>query len=300
MVGALALSLVTTVSTVGLARAQEGFGGMSDTLLRELGLPEVEVNASKEGSTAPDSLEAGYYLVTLSADEPLVGYLNIVQYPADLDQATAGEQALLAGNGDMPQAGWTYVGGTNTPDPGETASFAIYLQPGNYHWAVSAYSVEQNGADERMEVLPLSVTEGEAASPAAAEISATVTLEATDDLQYIVTPDPVPAGPWIWKFENAGEHQAHHFVMGGVPEGTTAGDIIGEFNAMMSGTPIAGEPIFAQMTPVGYAALQSGGQTTWVELDMEPGTYAVICFIIDPETGRPHVLDGMATVFTVE
>jgi len=26
----------------------------------------------------------------------------------------------------------------------------------------------------------------------------------------------------------------------------------------------------------------------------------VICFIIDPETGVPHVLDGMVTTFGVE
>jgi hypothetical protein len=56
---------------------------------------------------------------------------------------------------------------------------------------------------------------------------------------------------------------------------------------MMSGTPPAGEPLMAQVAWVGYAALQSGGQTTWAEFDL------------DPATGRPHVLDGMATVFAV-
>ena len=83
-----------------------------------------------------------------------------------------------------------------------------------------------------------------------------------------------------------------------VPDGTTSERIVTEFSAMMSGTPPAGEPLMAQMAWVGYAALQSGGQTTWAEFDLEPATYAVICFIIDPATGRSHVLDGMATVFT--
>lgn len=67
----------------------------------------------------------------------------------------------------------------------------------------------------------------------------------------------------------------------------------------MAGTPPASEPLLAQMVGVAYAALQSGGQTTWNSWDLDPGTYAVICFIIDPATGRPHVMDGMATVFTV-
>ena len=45
--------------------------------------------------------------------------------------------------------------------------------------------------------------------------------------------------------------------------------------------------------------MQSGGQTIWSEFDLDPGTYAVICFILDHETGRPHAVDGMVTVFTV-
>ena len=51
---------------------------------------------------------------------------------------------------------------------------------------------------------------------------------------------------------------------------------------------------------VGYAALQSGGETTWSEFDLEPATYAVICFIMDDEESMPHMMDGMVTVFEVE
>jgi hypothetical protein len=51
---------------------------------------------------------------------------------------------------------------------------------------------------------------------------------------------------------------------------------------------------------VGYAALQSGGTTTWQEFDLDPGSYAVLCFIVDPETGVPHLMDGMVKTFTVE
>ena len=138
------------------------------------------------------------------------------------------------------------------------------------------------------------------ASPAAAgEPPATVTLEMTDELRFVVTPDPVPAGPQVWKIANTGEHDAHHVVMPRIPEGVTAEAIIAEFNALMSGTPPTEPPLVAQLVGVGYAALQSGGQTTWVQFDLAPGTYAVICYIVNPATGRPHVLDGMVTVFTV-
>lgn len=54
------------------------------------------------------------------------------------------------------------------------------------------------------------------------------------------------------------------------------------------------------LMPAEYAALQSGGTTTLQEYDYAPGTYAIACFIVDHEEGRPHVMDGMVTVFTVQ
>jgi hypothetical protein len=127
-----------------------------------------------------------------------------------------------------------------------------------------------------------------------------VTLIMTDSLRYIVAPKPVPAGPQIWEVKNTGADQSHHLVMMRVPDGTTADDITAEFASMMGGTPVAGEPLMAQVTYVGYAALQSGGQTTWQEYDLDPGTYAILCFIIDPATKEPHLMNGMVTTFVVE
>ena len=85
-----------------------------------------------------------------------------------------------------------------------------------------------------------------------------------------------------------------------IPDDVTSDDIVNDFQSMMSGTPAAGPPLMAQFTFVAYAALQSGGFTTWHEFDLAPGTYAVICYIIDPATFMPHVMDGMVTTFTVE
>jgi hypothetical protein len=149
----------------------------------------------------------------------------------------------------------------------------------------------------------LTVTAAAATPAAAAQVRSPtpgVVLEMTDDLAYIVTPDPVPTGPQIWEFANTGVRSPHHVVMVRAPDGTTSEQIVSELAGMLSGTPTSGEPIMARLTWVGYAALQSGGRTTWAEFDLDPATYAVICFIIDPATDRPHVIDGMAAVFTVE
>ncbi len=296
--GLLGMMILANGSAV-LAQESQVDSAFSDTVIRTLGYPEVTVSVDRDGVEAPAELPAGPHLITLSAGEDLIGYLNIMQPPPGLSEEEATALALGAGRDDLVQPDWVYAGGTNTPNPGETASFVVDLQPGEYQWAASSYAAD-NSLEEIMYLAPLTVTAA-AATPAASVPlpEAGVTLEMTDELRYLVGPNPAPAGPQIWELTNSGLHHAHHVVMVRVPDGVTRADIVGEFQAMMGGTPPAGDSVMTQAVWVGYAALQSGGQTTWAEFDLEPATYAVICFIIDPATGRPHVIDGMVEVFTV-
>jgi hypothetical protein len=277
----------------------------SNEIITTLGYPEVEIAVGPDGVEAPSTLEAGIYLVTLAVSEPYVGYMNFMQPPAGLSEDEATKLALDAARDDLVQPGWVYAGGTNTPGSGETASFLIDLRPGDYQIAASFYTMG-DGEGEVLNLAPLAVTEPaasatpNAAATPAAEPPAAVTLEETDNLQYIVSPEPVPAGPQIWKITNTGTMHAHHVVMVRVPDGSTKQQIISEFNGLMAGTPPAGDAVMSQSVWVGYAALQSGGWTTWAEFDLKPATYAVICYIFNPETGRPHAADGMVTVFSVE
>ena len=283
-----------------LAQEEQIDPAFSDTLIEELGYPEVDIHVGMDGVEAPAELPAGPHLITLAAAEGMISYVDIMQPPPGLTAEEAVELALAAAADDLAQADWVYLGGTNTPNPGETASFVIDLPPGEFQWAASIYSPDAGGADEVMFLEPLTVTAVDATPGAGAALpDAGVVVEMTDELRFIVTPDPVPAGPQIWEIANTGMHSPHHLVMFRVPEEVTSEQIVDDFNAMMSGTPPAGEPLMAQFTWVGYAALQSGGRTTWAEFDLEPATYAVICFIVDPVTGRPHVMDGMVTVFPV-
>ena len=309
----LAVVVALSGATAGPAAAQvENIdAGFSDEVIRGLGYPELPIRVGPEGIEAPATVAAGFHLVSFTAPAPYVGYLDFMPPPAGLGEEEATELALAAARDDLAQEGWVYAGGTNTFDPGETRWFVIDLAPGEYRVAASYYLPEQ-GSEEVMRLAPLTVTAAgtaaaspvgspaasPGATPVAGEPPATVTLEMTDELRYVVTPDPVPAGPQVWEITNTGERAAHHVVMLRLPEGVTSEQIVAELSSLMAGTPPAGEPLLARSVGVGYAALQSGGQTTWVGFDLEPATYAVICFIIDPATGRPHVIDGMATVFT--
>jgi hypothetical protein len=295
---AVGLSGLVGGSVGTLAQDDRIDSAFSTEIVSTLGYPEIAIEVGPDGVVAPESVEAGLHFVTLTSPEPYVAYLDIVETPEGLSEDELVFQALEAGRNDMPQEGWTYLGGTNTDYPGGKVGFVIDLEPGDYHLAASYYV--PNAESEEMSVIPLTVTESETDSDAVAEPPSTVYLEETDDLQYIVTPEVVESGPQIWKIENTGTEMAHHVVMMRVPDGATAPEIITEFNSMMAGTPPADDSIFAQGVWVGYAALQSGGQTTWSEFNLKPATYAVVCFILDHETGRPHAADGMVTVFTVE
>lgn len=286
---------------LGPVSAQSVDSAFSDKIIKTLGYPEVNVEVLEDGVNVPSTLSEGYYLFTLSTFGENIAYLDLVQPPAGLTEAEEMQLMRDAGTNDLAQPDWVYVGGTNTPDPGVTASFIVYLKAGDYKIATSYYGTEQ-GAEETYQIVPLTVTTSDpAASPiASVEPTANVTLEETDDLRYLVSPDPIPAGPQIWKITNTGMHHAHHVVMVRIPDGVTSEQIVAEFGTMMSGTPTAGPSIFEQFVWTAYAALQSGGQTTWAEFDLKPGHYAAICFIIDLETGMPHAVNGMVTTFDVE
>jgi hypothetical protein len=290
------------VPSVATAQDGEIDGRFSDVLISELGYPLVDVHVGPDGIDAPSELAPGYYHVRLTSEEPYVGYLNIVQVPEGLTQEEEEEQALLAGAWDLPQEGWTYFGGTNTAGPGEPVSFAIELAEGEYKFAAFYYEpYGPEGGEEVMRLAPLTVS-ADAGTPVADQVAPeeAVTLEMTDDLQYIVTPATIEAGPQIWKLENTGTERSHHIVIMGVPEGTTADDILAEFHGLMMGTPPAEDSVMAGTGPFAYGAMQSGGTVTYTEFDFEPGTYAVICYIMDDEQSMPHVMDGMVTIFNVE
>lgn len=122
---------------------------------------------------------------------------------------------------------------------------------------------------------------------------------------YFELPEGIETGPQVWKVVNNGL-QLHHIVLSKVPEGTTEEQVIELANSFgPPATPEAGatpvEPAlsFEDVEDVFYTLVLSEDQANWYALDLEPGTYAMICFLPDP-SGEQHVMLGMVEVFTVE
>lgn len=87
--------------------------------------------------------------------------------------------------------------------------------------------------------------------------------------------------------------QSHEFQLVKVPAGTTRAQLL----ACLRGQTCT---LTAPPIDAGGAGASAPGRTHWVLLHLQPGTYAALCFVPDINTGMPHALMGMVTVFTVE
>jgi hypothetical protein len=107
----------------------------------------------------------------------------------------------------------------------------------------------------------------------------------------------VPAGPRLWNVTTK-SGQPHALMLVGVPAGTTPADVLSMFGI---GKPAStNAPTAADLRPVSErVSLQSNGQSLWLPVTLDVGTYAAVCFVPDPTTGKSHMEEGMLTVFEV-
>ncbi len=107
------------------------------------------------------------------------------------------------------------------------------------------------------------------------------------------------AGQQLWEVTNSGK-QPHMLVLLKVPDGTTGDQVMATIMSEGGATPAANvipeSDVQALSTGV---LLLSSGQTMWLPVDLDPGTYVALCFVTDPNTGQPHVMEGMYSLFTI-
>ena len=266
----------------------------SNTEIGTLGLPTLEANGSLTGFTfSATEATAGKLHVILNSQEGVAIYLDFMQGPAGLDEATATEQALLMARDDVPSEGWIYGGGSFVSGD-RSVEFIVDLPAGEWRLAASYMpDIEDAGDQEIMTLTPFTVHD--ATPVASGEITADVTLE-LQDVAFGISSATVPTGPQIWHVTNTGE-QPRQMVLFKTPRAFTTEDFANFFADMDTGTPSAE---FMSMIWVGYTAVASPGYGTWLELDLEPGTYTTTSWVIDPETQMPALLLGMVESFTVE
>lgn len=300
-------------SLVAPAAAQDATPETGPSLLAELGYPELRVTSDGATSDLPTELEAGRYHVILENSSEVDIDLEFYQLPegVTVDDLSATFDELSASEGPgfaLPDYFFDMVlNGGATSLPGKTGEVVLDLTPGE--WVVNLFTYDPETDESANTLTTLAVT-GD--MPELDAVANAVDIEMAE--MYFNVPDSISSGPQVWHVFNSG-FQLHHTILSLVPEGTTEDQIM-ELAASFMGPPQASPeagatPVQAEATPVEtglsfedvedvfYTLVMSNEVSNWFEVDLEPGTYAMICFIPDP-SGAPHVMLGMVEVFTVE
>jgi hypothetical protein len=286
--------LLLTVLTLAPASAQQGIdASFTHEKIDAYGFPELEVTFNGTSFETPAEVTAGYHTVVLTPGEGFAVYADFMQVPDGLAHDEAVDLALQAGAMDVTSEGWTYGGGSYTFS-NMPIKFVVNLTPGEWHIAAS-YMADEDGAEEFMELYPLTVAEPASGSPMPVDGPTADVIMTLEDVAFGGLNEPVAAGSTLFEVRNTGE-QPRQMVLFRTDRALTSDDFGAWFAAMESGTPPA---VPFAMTWVGYAALTSPGYSTWIELDLEPGTYTATSWVVDPETGMPALLLGMVQSFEV-
>lgn len=120
----------------------------------------------------------------------------------------------------------------------------------------------------------------------AAEGAEVISVRAVD-FAFEGFPTDIGAGPIAFEFTNEGE-AAHELVLFKLGDGVDLDELLASEE----------EPSDDEAQEVGGTFSLPGGEVTYANTELEPGTYAAVCFIPGPDDKAHHEL-GMKTTFTV-
>ncbi len=132
--------------------------------------------------------------------------------------------------------------------------------------------------------------EQDAASPTPTEPEANV-VELRGDEYAFVMPETIEGGWTSIRFTNTGD-EPHEFALAKLTQGKTIEDGLRLLSEATSGPP----PEWIEIR-AGLPTLDAG-ETATLTQDLEPGTYALLCFLDAPD-GKTHIEHGMVRGFEV-
>jgi hypothetical protein len=241
----------------------------------------IESKGKSVTVSAPETAEAGLAEITVANNGDTEADLQLIRVEGDRtpEEVVAGLGKAIQGQ-EFPE--WFFAaGGLGTLGPGETATVEQVLQPGDYY----AFNTEGGPPDAKA----AAVTEvtGEESDAEIEEGDATV-----EAAEYVFNADTLPSGEVEIAFDNIGA-QPHHLIASPIKGDATAEEVEKAFKEEK------GPPPLEEKGTLSTAVLE-GGEAQLVEMDLEPGRYALYCFITDRKGGPPHVFKGMVDEVEVE
>ncbi|HEU4631284.1 MAG TPA: hypothetical protein VFS08_16145 [Gemmatimonadaceae bacterium] len=244
----------------------------------------VTVHARDFAFQLPDTIEAGFTTLRLVNDGPDLHHVQLLR----LDAGHTMDELMAAMRNPGPPPAWVHdVGGPNTPAPGDTAEAALDLAAGNY--AVVCFIPAPDGMPHIMK----GMAHGLVVKPAVVQVAAAAPTADTDitlDDYTFTLSRPLTAGHHTIRVTNQAS-QSHEVVLVKLAPGKTAQDVVTwveKRDGPPPGTPLGGVTAIAQ------------GVANYMMVGLEPGEYALLCFVPDAADGKPHVMHGMTQQFSVQ
>lgn len=184
---------------------------------------------------------------------------------------------------DPPWA--TYVGGVTIGGPGESFETVSVLDPGQYAVICFVPSPDRQPHLAKGMVIGFEVTHNDAhAEPPAADVEVVL-----NDYGFAFS-EPLTAGRHVLRVRNDGP-QIHEMQLVRLEPGASAAQFLAR-------VAHGGEGALPGRFMGGMGALGRGLTGYWT-VDLEPGTYVLLCFVPDYRDGAPHIAHGMMRELTV-
>ena len=241
-------------------------------------IPQVTIQATSEGLVVPEEMPGGIVQITVENNsEAIVGSVF-----ARLNEGVSFEDFGAAMNaGDEGALGLIAFHGVMEVAPGAARTATLDLMPGEYillNWP----------GEIPEEVIPFTVADAGGEAPPVPEADVEVTMI---DFAYTV-PIEIPAGPQRWHIQNRGTH-LHDMLVLPLDDNMSAG----AFNELLQ-RALSGDDEGVPEEVAFWVA--SPGTQGWIAIDLEPGTYALICTLPDMSgSGRFHADLGMRQTIIV-
>lgn len=277
------MRLTPAVALLGAAFSL-GFTACGDDDDGDSGQPQAfEVQVTEENGdarvTAPESARPGAVEIRFTNNGKSDHSVQIVQIADGHTPAEVKEAGDAWAERGEPLPGWiTFAGGIGSTRAGGSGTAVVDLEPGEY----AAFDIEGRGP----EPFAAFTVDGDESEPVP-DVSAAI--EAVD---YGFEARQLEAGSQPVLFENTGE-EPHHLAAAPLKPGKSLADLRRYIESERGESPIVESESF-------NTAIVSGGRSEVVDLRLEAGEYALLCFIPDRAGGPPHAVKGMAAVAKVQ
>ncbi|MBA3316506.1 MAG: hypothetical protein H0T50_00240 [Gemmatimonadales bacterium] len=236
----------------------------------------LTITARDYAFDAPAQIPAGITTIRLVNQGPALHHVQLMK----LGEGKRLADFLTALKGERPPTWATPAGGPAPPEVGSTSTSIQALEPGTY--ALICFIPAADGMPHVMKGMSRELEVVEASRPAGPEPEAdlVVTLK---DYDFELS-RPLTAGKHTIRIDNAGA-QPHEIAIvrmnagkkpldftawGMKPVGPPPGTVHGGLSAIMPKTH------------------------SFIEVDLPPGDYGLLCFLPDAKDGKPHFEHGMA------